>query len=115
MFDHRIEIHAFLEIRDEYNDRTKRLDFVSECYAQRTEAGGRENMYASRIVHENEVVYTIRWRSHILPGMYVKDGDELRRIVGTQEEGRHHRLHIRTIKSDAKDLEQITASEDAED
>ena len=61
-------------------------------------------MYASRIVHENEVVYTIRWRSHILPGMYVKDGDDLRKIVGTQEEGRHWRLHIRTVKTDAKDL-----------
>ena len=104
MFDHRIEIHAFLEFRDEYNDRTKRLDFVAEAFAQRTEFGGRENMYASRIVHENEVVYTVRWRSHILPGMYIKDGDDLRKIVGTQEEGRHWRLHIRTVKTDAKDL-----------
>jgi len=104
MFDHHIEIHAFLQIRDEYNDRTKRLDFVAEAYAQRTEAGGRENMYASRIVHENEVVYTIRWRRHILPGMYIKDGEDWRKIVGTQEEGRRRLLHIRTIKTDAKDL-----------
>ena len=109
MFDHRIEIHAFLEFRDEYNDRTKRIDFVAEAYAQRTEAGGRENMYASRIVHENEVVYTIRWRSHILPGMLLKDGDDWLRIVGTQEEGRHHRLHIRAVKTDAKDLNSILA------
>lgn len=107
MFDHHIEIHSFLEIRDEYNDRTKRIDFVAEAYAQRTEAGGRENMYASRIVHENEVVYTIRWRSHIEPGMLIKDGDDWRRIIGTQEEGRHHRLHIRTVKTDAKDLQAI--------
>ena len=104
MFDRRIEIHAFMEIRDEYNDRSQRLHFVSECYAQRTEAGGRENLYASRIVHENEVVYTIRWRSNIEPGMYVIDNGDVRRIVGTQEEGRHWRLHLRTVKTDAKDL-----------
>ena len=113
MFDHHIEIHCFLEIRDEYNDRTKRIDFVAEAYAQRTEAGGRENMYASRIVHENEVVYTIRWRSQIEPGMLVKDGDDVRRIVSTQEEGRRWRLHIRTVKTDAKDLNTLT--QDAED
>lgn len=113
MFDHRIEIHRFLEIRDEYNDRTTRIDFVAEAYAQRTEAGGRKNMYASRIVHENEVVYTIRWRSHIEPGMLVKDGSDIRRIVGTQEEGRRWRLHIRTVKTDAKDLNTLT--QDAED
>ena len=64
-------------------------------------------MYASRIVHENEVVYTIRWRSHIEPGMLIKDGEDWRRIVGTQEEGRRHRLHIRTVKTDAKDLQEI--------
>ena len=94
MFDHRIEIHCFLEFRDEYNDRTKRIDFVAEAYAQRTEAGGRENMYASRIVHENEVVYTIRWRSHIEPGMLIKDGDDW--LVSNL-----------SSKTDAKDLQEI--------
>ena len=49
----------------------------------------------------------IDFHSHILPGMLVKDGDDWRRIVGTQEEGRHRLLHIRTVKTDAKDLQEI--------
>lgn len=114
MFDHWIEIHKYLEFRDEYNDRSFRLDFVAEAYAQRTEAGGRENLYASRIIHENEVVYTIRWRSHIEPGMVVKDGEDYRKIVGTQEEGRHWRLHIRTVKTDAKDLNNLIGNADSQ-
>ena len=107
MFDRRIEIYAFINVRDEYNDRGFKVTFVAEAYAQRTENGGRENMYASRIVHENEVVYTIRWRSLILPGMVIKDGDDYRRVTATQEEGRHRLLHIVTVKTDAKDIENM--------
>ena len=103
MFNHRIEIHQYREFRDEYNDRTKELQCVAVCYAQRTEAGGRENLYAGRIVHENEVVYTIRYRAGLLAGMVVKDGESLRKITSIQEEGRRWRLHIKTTKSDAED------------
>ena len=54
MFDTRIEILEYTEERDEYNDLTKTLRRVAVCYAQRTENGGRENLYAGRIAHENE-------------------------------------------------------------
>lgn len=98
-----IEIYAYKQYRDEYNDRTKELVHVADCYAQRTEAGGRENLYAGRIVHENEVVYTIRWRQGIEAGMVVLDNDDQRRIISVHEEGRRWRLHLKTIKTDADD------------
>lgn len=50
MFDTRIEILEYTEERDEYNDLTKSLRRVAVCYAQRTENGGRENLYAGRSV-----------------------------------------------------------------
>ena len=103
MFNHRIEIHEYREVRDAYNDRTKELQPVAVCYAQRTEAGGRENLYAGRIVHENEVVYTIRYRAGLLAGMVVKDGKSLRKITSVHEEGRRWRLHLKTTKTDAED------------
>ena len=103
MFNHRIEIHQYREVRDEYNDRTKELHLVAICYAQRTEAGGRENLYAGRIVHENEVVYTIRYRAGLQAGMVVSDGGSLRKITSIHEEGRRWRLHLKTTKSDAED------------
>ena len=103
MFNHRIEIHEYREIRDKYNDRTQELQRVAVCYAQRTEAGGRENLYAGRIVHENEVVYTIRYRAGLLAGMVVKDGESLHKITSVHEEGRRWRLHLKTTKSDAED------------
>lgn len=98
-----IEIYAYRHARDEYNDRSKEFDHVADCYAQRTEAGGRENLYAGRIVHENEVVYTIRWRKGISAGMVVFDGDIQHRIISVHEEGRRYRLHLKTIRSDADD------------
>ena len=103
MFNHRIEIHAYRKVRDEYNDRTNELHLVAVCYAQRTEAGGRENLYAGRIVHENEVVYTIRYRAGLQAGMVVSDGGSLRKITSIHEEGRRWRLHLKTTKSDAED------------
>lgn len=103
MFDSLIGIYAYRHQRDEYNDRTKELVHVADCYAQRTEAGGRENLYAGRIVHENEVVYTVRWRQGIEAGMVVFDNDDQRRIISVHEEGRRWRLHLKTIKTDADD------------
>lgn len=103
MFNHRIEIHEYREVRDAYNDRTKELQRVAVCYAQHIEAGGRENLYAGRIVHENEVVYTIRYRAGLLAGMVVKDGESLRKITSIHEEGRRWRLHLKTTKTDAED------------
>lgn len=100
MFDHPIEILQYQESRDEYNDRSQTLVHIAGSHAQKTEAGGRENLYAGRIVHENEVVYTIRHRTGISAGMVVRDGGRLLKIIGVQEEGRRWRLHLKTIKSD---------------
>ncbi|WP_418991119.1 phage head closure protein [Alistipes sp.] len=103
MFDTRIELLEFMEERDGYNDLTKSLRRVAVCYAQRTENGGRENLYAGRIVHENEVVYTIRYQPNLRPDMIVRDDGWLRKIVSIHEEGRCWRLHLKCTKSDADD------------
>ena len=65
MFDRPIVVLRYRDSRDEYGDRSKELVPVATLVAQRTESGGRENLYAGRIVHENEVAYTIRYRSGI--------------------------------------------------
>ncbi len=90
------------DVRDEYNDRSQELTYVATCYAQRTESGGRENLYAGRIVHENEVVYTIRYREGLRAGMVVSDNGQQRKITSIHAEGRRWRLHLKTTKSDAE-------------
>lgn len=101
MFDRRIEILKYTEERDDYNDLTKSLRLVAVCFAHRTENGGRENLYAGRIVHENEVVYTIRWQPDLRPDMIVRDEGHLRKVTSIHEEGRRWRLHLKCRKSDA--------------
>ncbi len=103
MFDTRIEILALSQERDEYNERTEELVPVAVCWAQRTESGGRENLFASRILHENEIAYTIRWREGIRPAMFVRDGEQTLNIVSVHEEGRRKYLHIKTKRTDAED------------
>ena len=94
MFDHRIEVLSVAEERDDYNDRTTELILVAVCFAQRTENGG-------RIVHENEVVYTIRYQDGLRPGMHIRDEGSLRKITSIHQEGRRWRLHLKCTKSDA--------------
>ncbi|WP_099463875.1 phage head closure protein [Parabacteroides provencensis] len=102
MFDTRIEIMAYSQERDDYNERTMELVPIGTFYAQKTESGGRENLYASRIVHENEVVFTIRYSDKIKSGMFVRlDGRDMK-ITSVHEEGRRKYLHLKTIKSDAE-------------
>lgn len=103
MFDHRIEVLTVTEERDDYNDRSTELILVAVCFAQRTENGGRENLYAGRIVHENEVVYTIRYQDGLQAGMLIRDEGSLRKITSIHEEGRRWRLHLKCTKSDAED------------
>jgi SPP1 family predicted phage head-tail adaptor len=105
MFDTRIEIMTLLHERDEYNERTEELVPVAVCFAQRTEHGGRENLYANRILHENEIVYTVRWREGIRPSMFVRDGEQTLKIVSVHEEGRRKYLHIKVRKTDASDTD----------
>lgn len=103
MFDHRIEVLSVTEERDDYNDRTTELILVAVCFAQRTENGGRENLYAGRIVHENEVVYSIRYQDGLRAGMLIRDEGFLRKITSIHEEGRRWLLHLKCTKSDAED------------
>ena len=103
MFDTRIEILAYSQERDDYNERTNELVEMGIFYAQKTESGGRENLYASRIVHENEVVFTIRYSDKIKYGMFVRLDEQLLKITSVHEEGRRKYLHLKTVKSDAED------------
>lgn len=98
-----IEIKSKSPVRDAYNELSDELITVARCFAQRTEFGGRENLYASRILHEYEVVYTIRWRKEIKAGMWVQDGGELRKIISLHTEGRNKIIHLKTVDSDAQD------------
>lgn len=104
MFDTPIRIMQLSEQRDEYNDRIKSYRNIALCYAQKTESGGRENLYAGRIVHENEIVYTIRYRTGLEAGMYLLDNGKRMKITSIHEEGRRQRLHLRVTKTDAEDL-----------
>jgi SPP1 family predicted phage head-tail adaptor len=106
MFDTRIEIMALSQERDEYNERTEGLVPIAVCWAQRTESGGRENLFASRILHENEIAYTVRWREGIRPSQFVRDGDQTMNIVSVHEEGRRKLLHIKVKKTDTDDAVQ---------
>ncbi|MFI3298763.1 MAG: phage head closure protein [Rikenellaceae bacterium] len=103
MFDTRIEILRYHEVRDEYNERSNVPVSEGIYFAQRTENGGRENLYASRIVHENEVVYTIRYTPSVTAGMLVREDGIDRKIISTHPEGRRYRLHIKCLKVDAED------------
>ncbi|WP_099463089.1 phage head closure protein [Parabacteroides provencensis] len=103
MFDTRIEIMAYSQERDDYNERTMELVQIGVFYAQKTESGGRENLYASRIIHENEVVFTVRYSNKIKSGMFVRlDGRDMK-ITSVHEEGRRKYLHLKTIKSNVED------------
>lgn len=103
MFNTRIEIMAHSQERDDYNERTMELVSIGVFCAQKTESGGRENLYASRIVHENEVIFTVRYSDKIKSGMFVRlDGRDMK-IISVHEEGRRKYLHLKTVKSDAED------------
>lgn len=103
MFDAQIDILTYSQERDDYNERTNELIEMGTFYAQKTESGGRENLYASRIVHENEVVFTIRYSEKIKAGMFVRLDEQLLKITSVHEEGRRKYLHLKTVKSDAED------------
>lgn len=102
MFDTRIEILAYSQERDDYNEKTHELVPIAVSFAQRTESGGRENLFASRILHENEIVYTIRYRDGIRPSQFVKEGDRVMKITSVHEEGRRKYLHVKVVKSDVE-------------
>ena len=103
MFGRLIDIYEIDSTRDEYNERQDVYQHKAQCYAQVTESGGRENMYASRIIHENEAVYTIRYRDGITAGMFVEDAGIRHKIKAIYAEGRRFRQHLLITINDAED------------
>lgn len=102
MYDTKIDILALSRVKDEYNELSDSYEPIAICYAQKTENGGRENLYASRMIHENEIVYTIRYRKEIKVGQFILDGGALMKITSLHEEGRRKYMHLKVLKSDAK-------------
>lgn len=88
----------------EHQDTTGEL--VSEptpwrhFWATKTENGGRANLYASRIVHENGIVLTVPYNRGITPDMLVEIDGERRPIEGVYEEGFRKTIHILITKTD---------------
>lgn len=70
---------------------------AEQIWAAKTEHGGRESIYASRIVNEGEIVYTIRWHDIFKPGMWVIDGDIRAKIIFVLQEGRRSRTHLKCL------------------
>lgn len=94
MFTHHIYIYDKSSVKDEYNQSLFVGVQVAEMWAERTDYGGRENIYASRIVSENKIVYSTRFRDGIKVGMYVKDEADYYEITAVQMEGRKYRMHM---------------------
>lgn len=70
-------------------------------WADKTVDVGNMSSYASRWVHENEAVYSIRWTRGLEQSMMVKDGDVVRPIISIHEEGYRRLQHIKITLSDA--------------
>lgn len=69
-------------------------------WADKTESGGRTNLYASRIVHENSVVLSVNYVHGITPDMLVEIDGKRRPIEGVYEEGFRKKLHIMITLTD---------------
>lgn len=70
-------------------------------WAERTVEGGRDNIYASRMVHQNEAVYSIRWTPGLKPLMLLKHNNDIRPIISIHDEGFRQLQHIKITLSDA--------------
>lgn len=87
MYRHLVEILQDTSEVNDYNQKPRQeFTHIASIYCQRTESGGRENLYASRIVHENQCVFTTRLRHGIVAGMFLKEGGKMYRIEGVQNE-----------------------------
>lgn len=69
-------------------------------WATKTENGGRTNLFASRIVHENSIVLTIPYNKEVTANMLVEVDGQRRPIEGLYEEGFRKALHIVVTKND---------------
>ncbi|MFR9500652.1 MAG: phage head closure protein [Rikenellaceae bacterium] len=104
MYDTLIEIKKQSEELNELNERIDKFEHVGNFYAQKTESGGRENLFASRIVNENEVVFTIRYTEQVKAGMFVVYDERIMQINSKVPEGRRFRLHLKCTESDVESL-----------
>lgn len=95
MLDRYISITEPSKIKDKLNHTVGDDIVVANVWGSKTESGGRENVYASRIVNEGEVIYTVRWRADIRASQWVVDGDRRVKIIFTIEEGRRKWLHLK--------------------
>lgn len=104
MYTHCIEIKEIAAERDAYNDVVVApMVHVATVWSAKTENGGATTTVASRIVHENEVVYTMRWRPDVRAGQYVVDGDECMKIESKHDEGRRQRIHLKCKRNEVFD------------
>lgn len=69
-------------------------------WAVKTESGGRENLFASRIVHEHEAVFTIRYIDGLTPDMLVEFEGRRRPIADIVPEGFRRLLHVKVTLRD---------------
>ena len=69
-------------------------------WATKTENGGCANLYASRIVHENSVVFSVPYNKGITPDMLVEVDGERLPIEAVYEEGFRKTTHILITKTD---------------
>lgn len=107
MFDTLIRICTKSETRDAYNEVQPIVTPAFKCWAQVTEYGGRENLYASRIVNESETVFTIRWRKGITPSMFIYHAGKVMKIVSVQPEGRNERIHIKAKRLETEEYKYV--------
>lgn len=69
-------------------------------WGTKTENGGRSNLYASRIVHENSAVLSIPFIAGVTSDMLIEIAGRRRPIEGVYEEGFRKKLHILFTISD---------------
>lgn len=115
MYKHLVEILEDHTETNGYNQQLRQsMRHIAYIYCQRTEAGGRENLYASRIVHENQCVYTTRMRSGIAAGMFLREGGKMYRIEATQNESDRW-LHLTVTLTGAIDNYPLPAEDSSDD
>lgn len=68
--------------------------FWRSVWADKTENGGRTNLHASRIVHENSAVLTINYIDGLTTDMLVEVQGQRRPIESIAPEGFRKKLHI---------------------
>lgn len=106
MFDQKVELCDCIT-RNRANELSRDASRVSQFYAQVTEFGGTENMYASRILAAGQIVFTTYWRKEIKESMFIYYNSMLLKIISVHTEGRRWRTHIICQKADSQDYRYV--------